>query len=84
VSGFFPSGFPVKTLYTFLSSPVCPTCLTYLILLDLICLMILGDSTNYEAPPYATSPFSRYFIPLRSKYSPLHPVLKHPQSVLFP
>jgi hypothetical protein len=30
------------------------------------------------------SPFSRYFIPLRSKYSPQHPVLKHPQSVLFP
>jgi hypothetical protein len=30
------------------------------------------------------SPLSRYFIPLRSKYSPQHPVLKHPQSVLFP
>jgi hypothetical protein len=27
------------------------------------------------------SPFSRYFIPLRSKHSPEHPVLKHPQSV---
>jgi hypothetical protein len=24
--------------------------------------------------------FSHYFIPLRSKYSPQHPVLKHPQS----
>jgi hypothetical protein len=24
------------------------------------------------------SPFSRYFIRLRSKYSPQHPVLKHP------
>jgi hypothetical protein len=24
-------------------------------------------------------PFSHYFIPLRSKYSPQHPVLKHPQ-----
>jgi hypothetical protein len=30
------------------------------------------------------SPFSRYFIPLRSKYSPQHPVLKHPHSMLFP
>jgi hypothetical protein len=29
------------------------------------------------------SPFSHYFFPLRSKYSQ-HPVLKHPQSVLFP
>jgi hypothetical protein len=27
------------------------------------------------------SPFSRYFIPLRSKYPPQHPVLQHPQSV---
>jgi hypothetical protein len=27
------------------------------------------------------SPISRHFIPLRSKYSPQHPDLKHPQSV---
>jgi hypothetical protein len=30
------------------------------------------------------SPFLCYFIPLRSKYSPQHPVLKHPQSIRFP
>jgi hypothetical protein len=30
------------------------------------------------------SPFSRYFIPLRSRYSPQHPVLKHPLSTLLP
>jgi hypothetical protein len=30
------------------------------------------------------SPFSHCFIPLRSKYSPQHPVLKQPQSMLFP
>jgi hypothetical protein len=29
------------------------------------------------------SPASYYFIPLVSKYSPQHPVLKHPQSKLF-
>jgi hypothetical protein len=29
-------------------------------------------------------PISRYFIPLRSKYSPQYPVLKHSQSMLFP
>jgi hypothetical protein len=28
-------------------------------------------------------PFSCYFIPLRSKYSPEISVLKHPQSVIF-
>jgi hypothetical protein len=27
------------------------------------------------------SPISRHFISLRSKYSPQHPVLKHPQSM---
>jgi hypothetical protein len=29
-------------------------------------------------------PFSRHLIPLRSKYSSQNPVLKHPQSMLFP
>jgi hypothetical protein len=29
-------------------------------------------------------PFSRHLIPLRSKHSSQNPVLKHPQSVLFP
>jgi hypothetical protein len=30
------------------------------------------------------SPVSRQLISLRTKYSPQHPVLKHPQSVLLP
>jgi hypothetical protein len=29
-------------------------------------------------------PFSCYFIPLRFKYSPYNPVLKHPQSMFIP
>jgi hypothetical protein len=32
-----------------------------------------------KLPNVQLSPFSRYFSPLRSKYSPQHPVLKHPQ-----
>jgi hypothetical protein len=31
-----------------------------------------------------SSPASCHFLPLRSKYSPQHPVLRHHQSVSFP
>jgi hypothetical protein len=37
-----------------------------------------------KVPTVRLSPFSRYFIPVRTKYSPQHPVLEHPQSKLFP
>ena len=42
-SGYFPSGFPTKTLYTPLSSPIRATCPAYLILLDFITRTILGE-----------------------------------------
>ena len=41
--GLFPSGFPIKTLYTPLSSPIRATRLTHLILLDFITPTILGE-----------------------------------------
>ena len=42
-SGLFPSGFPTKTQYKPLLSPICATCSAYLILLDFITWTIMGE-----------------------------------------
>jgi len=43
LTGFFLSGFTTKTLYEPLLYPVCTTCPTYLILLDVITCIIFGE-----------------------------------------
>jgi hypothetical protein len=44
LSGLFPSGFPIKTFYTFLTAPMHAKCPTNPILLDLICQMTSEDT----------------------------------------
>ena len=66
-SGLFPSGFPTKTLCTGLLSPIRATRPAHPIV-DFIIRIILGEDYS-----------SCYLVPFGPKYSPQHPILKHPQ-----
>ena len=83
-SGLLPSGSPSKTLCTSLSSPICATCPSHLILLDFITRTILGEQyKSFSSSLWSLLHSPCYLLLPRSKYSPQHHVLKTP-SAFFP
>ena len=83
-SGLFPSDLPAKTLYTPLLSLIRATCPVHLILLDFITRTILGEEYRSFSSSLCSVPFPCHLVPLSPKYSPQHPILKHPQSAFLP
>ena len=61
-SGLLPSGFPTKTLYTPLSSPIRATCPSHLILLDFITRTKLGE----EYRSFSSSLWNLLYSPVTS------------------
>jgi hypothetical protein len=59
-SGLFPTGFPTRTLYTPLLSPICTTCPAHLIHLELITRTIWVKRSDHYAV------FSTSLLPCRS------------------
>jgi hypothetical protein len=72
-SGHFPSGFSSSSHSCYM--------LPHFIFLNLIFLIIFLRRVQIQKQ---FSPPSPHFTPLRSKCSPQHPVLKHPQSFSLP
>lgn len=79
--GLFPLRFSTK-MRAFIVAHMRATCPTHPILFDLITIIIfIQEYKLWIYPLCSFSPASCHVISLRSKYSPQHRALKHPQSV---
>jgi len=84
-TGLFPSGFPIKPLYTSLLSPICATCPAHLIILDFITRKILGKeyrSLNSSLCSFIHPPVTSFLLDPNILLKP--PILKHPQPKFVP
>jgi hypothetical protein len=79
-SNIFLSSFPQKILYAIFFALLRATCYTHIIFRDLTVLIIFGVQFM-KLFIMQLSPSSYNFIPLWSKYSPQHPVLKYLRSM---
>ena len=81
----FPQVLPTKSLYAPLLTPIRATCSTRLIFLDLITPIMSSKeyrSLSYSVCSFLHSPVTSSL--LGPKYSPQHPILKHPQPTSLP
>ena len=72
--------FPHQDSIRPLSSPIRATCPAHLIRLDFTTRTILGKDYRSLSSSLCSFLHSRHLVPLRSKYSPQHPILKHPHT----
>ena len=63
---------------------MCYTCPAHLIHLDFITWTILGEEYRSLRSSLCSFPLPCYLVPPMPKYSPQHPILKHPQPTFLP